>query len=150
AAGAATLTKAVVLLYPAIYLFVWWLLSLRPAAAETRRPRLGVALAVALGMSAVILPWAWRNYQATHGPFVLVTTGVNDAFLRGLIFSKTDYALLRRPPYTDAENETNDWFRSIAAAEGKVWEQNDYETEQILGREVRRQIRDAPGKVARK
>lgn len=150
AAGAATLTKAVVLLYPATYLLIWWLLSWRAGLRRRERPGVALAIAVALSMAVVILPWTWRNYRATHGRFVLVTTGFNDAFLRGLIFSKTDYALLRRPPYTDAENETNIWFRSLAAAEGKVWEQDDYETEQILGREVRRQIRDAPALVVRK
>jgi 4-amino-4-deoxy-L-arabinose transferase-like glycosyltransferase len=149
AAGAATLTKAVVLLYPAVFLAAWWGISLR-AHARTVRPRVALAAILALSMTAVILPWTWRNYRATHGRFVLVTTGVNDAFLRGLIFSKSDYALLRRPPYTDAENESNAWFRSLAAAEGTVWERDDLETEQILGREVRRQIRDAPDKVIRK
>jgi len=149
AAGAATLTKAVVLLYPAVFLAAWWAISFRERA-RTVRPRLALAAILALSMAAVILPWTWRNYRATHGRFVLVTTGANDAFLRGLIFSKTDYALLRRPPYTDAENESNAWFRSLAAAEGTVWQRDDLETDQILGREVHRQISNAPAKVIRK
>src|SRR5262249_22727442 len=45
--------------------------------------------------------------------------------------------LLRRPPYVDGENETNTWFRSIAQRAGTVWERDDYETEQVLGREVK-------------
>jgi hypothetical protein len=125
---------------------MWLLIALRRSAP---RPALRIAVAALLIMGAVIAPWTWRNYRAT-GHFVLITTGFNDAFLRGLVFTQTDYALLRRPPYTDAENATNAWFNSLAAAEGKVWQADDYETEQILGREVRRQVRDAPGKVVRK
>ena len=101
-------------------------------------------------MAAVIAPWTVRNYYATQGKFVLVSSGFNDAFLRGLIFSKTDYALLRRPPYTDAENESNAWFEALARAEGTEWQRDDYETEQLLGKTVRKVVRENPGTVVRK
>jgi hypothetical protein len=32
------------------------------------------------------------------------------------------FATLRKPPYTDAENESNAWFRHIARDAGTEWE----------------------------
>ena len=61
-----------------------------------------------------------------------ISSGLSDAFLRGFIFTQTDYITLRRPPYTDAENASNAYFRSLAEAKGTVWERDDYETDQIL------------------
>jgi len=62
---------------------------------------------------------------------VPITTGLSDAFLRGYVFSKPEYATLEREPYTYAENESNLWFRTICASKGAVWEQNDLETDKI-------------------
>ncbi len=84
------------------------------------------------------------------GKFVLITTGFNDAFLRGYVFSEKDYALLRRPPYTDAENASNAWFKSLAEKAGTVWERDDYETEQVLGRRGEAQAEGRAGEFVRK
>jgi 4-amino-4-deoxy-L-arabinose transferase-like glycosyltransferase len=148
AAALATLTKAVFLLYPATFLGV--LVLLRVIGRRTQLPSLGAIAAVVLAMGLVIAPWTIRNYYATNGKFVLVSSGFNDAFLRGLIFSQTDYALLRRPPYTDAENETNAWFRALSREAGTEWQRDDYETEQLLGKTVKKVVRENPGAVVRK
>jgi 4-amino-4-deoxy-L-arabinose transferase-like glycosyltransferase len=150
AGAAAALTKAVVILYPPLFVGVWMAeRMLRRHAAEWRRWVAPVA-AVAVTMLVLILPWTVRNYRATNGKFVLITTGFNDAFLRGYIFSKPEYALLKRPPYEGAENESNAWFRQLARNAGTEWEKDDYETEQILGREAKLKLRSEPGAFVRK
>jgi 4-amino-4-deoxy-L-arabinose transferase-like glycosyltransferase len=147
-AGFAALTKAVVLLYPGV--FVAAMLALRFLfKRRVAVPSIAAIAVIPLMMLLVIAPWTYRNYQVT-GKFVLITTGFNDAFLRGYVFSETDYALLRRPPYTDAENASNAWFQSLATEAGTVWERDDYETEQVLGREVHRKLREEPGQFVRK
>ena len=57
---------------------------------------------------------------------------------------------MEKPPYTDAENESNAYFQRLAADKGTVWEQDDYETDQILNKEAVRVVRDEPVQVARK
>ena len=47
---------------------------------------------------------------------------------------RPEFATLRLPPYTDAENESNDLFISLAQAAGTEWQRDDYETDQILNR----------------
>jgi 4-amino-4-deoxy-L-arabinose transferase-like glycosyltransferase len=151
AGAAAALTKAVVVLYPALFVFVWLAIRLvRPGASQQPGPPLAAIAAIAGAMAILIAPWTIRNFRATNGHFVLITTGFSDAFLRGYIFSKTDYALLRRPPYTDAENESNAWFQSLARDAGTEWEKDDYETEQILGRAARQKLLSEPGAFVRK
>jgi hypothetical protein len=151
AGAAAALTKAVVVLYPAVFVFVW--LVLRYLWAPERRraaPRLIAIAVIPVTMLMLILPWTIRNYRATNGKFVLISSGFNDAMLRGYIFSKADYALLRRPPYTDGENETNQWFRALAREAGTEFERDDYETEQILGRVAKQKLREEPAEFLRK
>ena len=148
--AAAALTKAVVMLYPMLFVAAWIAIRwLRPAQARVPGPSWPAIAAIALAMGVVIFPWTIRNYKAT-GHFVLISSGFNDAMLRGFVFSKPDYALLRRPPYTDGENETNLWFRSLARAAGTEFERDDYETEQVLGREVKRRLAEDPGAFVRK
>ncbi len=148
AGGAAALTKAVVLLYPG--LFVAAMLALRFLPGKRRAvPSIGSIAVIPVMMLLVIAPWTYRNYEVT-GKFVLITTGFNDAFLRGYVFSQKDFALLRRPPYTDAEIASNRWFQSLAEQAGTVWERDDYETEQILGQEVKRKLKEEPGEFFRK
>jgi len=158
ACGLAALTKAVILLYPIVFA-VWWLLRLRgrPLKASSPDSRHGAtvhplrAVAAALAsMALVILPWTVRNYLVTGGRIVPITTGLSDAFLRGYVFSKTEYALLRRPPYTDAENESNAWFRRLGRESGFVWERDDLETDQYLNRAAIRQLVQDPGGLVRK
>ena len=97
----------------------------------------------------VIAPWTIRNHGTT-GHFVPVSSGTSDAFLRGLIFSRTEFVTLQEPPYTDAENESNAYFRRLATEAGTVWERDDYETDQILNEEAKRVLREEPGSVVRK
>ena len=84
------------------------------------------------------------------GHLVPISTGFSDAFLRGYVFSKTEYATLRQPPYTDGENESNAMFRAICANEGAVWEQDDYQTDKILNRAAKARLLESPGAFLRK
>jgi 4-amino-4-deoxy-L-arabinose transferase-like glycosyltransferase len=151
AGAAAALTKAVVVLYPALFVGVWWLLRLMwRAPRHERGPSLAALGAIAVSMMVLILPWTVRNYYATNGKFVLISSGFNDAFLRGYVFTKTDYALLRKSPYVDGENEANEWFHAIARAAGTEWNRDDYETEQVLGRVAKVKLREEPSAFVRK
>jgi 4-amino-4-deoxy-L-arabinose transferase-like glycosyltransferase len=149
-AGLAALTKAVVAAYPLLFA-VGILLAFRAARrrGEDRPAPWKSLLVIFLVMGCTILPWTIRNYRAS-GHFVPISTGMSDAFLRGFIFSETDYITLKRPPYTDAENASNAYFQSLAKAAGTVWERDDYETDQILNKEAERRLIHEPGAVARK
>jgi 4-amino-4-deoxy-L-arabinose transferase-like glycosyltransferase len=148
--GAACLTKAVVLLYP--FLFVLGIiLACRSARrrGEVRPTPWKALIAIVVAVGLTIAPWTIRNYRAS-GHFVLLTTGTSDAFLRGFIFTEKDYITLEKPPYTDAENASNAYFNSLARAAGTVWEKDDYETDQVLNKEAKRRLLHEPGAVARK
>lgn len=149
-AGLTTLTKAVALLYPAV-LAVAVLLAVRAA----RRRGVDVTtpwkafVVMGLSMVATIAPWTIRNYVVSDH-LVVVSTGTSDAFLRGAIFSRLEYATLREPPYWLAENESNAYFEELSRDAGAVWEQDAYETDQILNAEAKRVLREEPGVVVRK
>ena len=150
AAGLTTLTKAVALLYPLV-LIAAIILSVR-AARRRGTPAVmpwkscGV---IVLSLGLTIMPWTIRNYVASDH-FVLVSSGTSDAFLRGTIFSRLEFALLQEPPYTDAENESNAYFERLSREAGTVWQRDDYETDQILNDEAKRVLVEEPGTVARK
>jgi hypothetical protein len=91
-----------------------------------------------------------RNYIATGGHFVLLSSGASDAFLRGYVFTKPEYATLRLPPFEYAENESNAWFSSLSRAAGTEWQANDYETDQILNRAAVQKLVTEPGEFVRK
>jgi Dolichyl-phosphate-mannose-protein mannosyltransferase len=161
--GLAALTKAVVLLYPAAFA-AWWILRERAPglrrdeaapseATATFAKRLAsrwvAAASIFVAMGVVILPWTYRNYRSS-GHLVLITTGVGDAYLRGLVFSQPDYALLRRPPYTDAENASNAQFTALCRAAGTEWGRDDVETDRILSREAKARLLADPGAFLRK
>lgn len=148
--GLACLTKAVVLLYPPLFV-VGIVLACRSARkrGDARPTPWKALLAVLVALGLTIAPWTIRNYRAS-GHFVLLTTGTSDAFLRGFIFTENDYITLSKPPYTDAENASNRYFGSLARAEGTVWERDDYETDQILNKEAKRRLLHEPGAVVRK
>lgn len=150
AAGLAALTKAVVLPYPAVFVGA---LLLTIIAARRRNDAVAVPwggiVAIALTMAAVIAPWTVRNYGTT-GHFVPVSSGSSDAFLRGLIFSRTEFVTLQEPPFTVAEIESNEYFTRLAQEAGTEWERDDYETDQILNEEAKRVIREEPTEVLRK
>jgi 4-amino-4-deoxy-L-arabinose transferase-like glycosyltransferase len=112
-----TLTKGVILPYLALF----GAISL--ASAVYKRSGRSVAAVIAMGitMALILAPWTYRNYRVTGGRFVLLTPGTSDSFLRGYIFTRLEFATLQKPPYTDAENESNDWFRRIAREAGTEW-----------------------------
>jgi 4-amino-4-deoxy-L-arabinose transferase-like glycosyltransferase len=150
-AALASLTKAVALPYP--FLFAAGLIVvaiLRRSRGEKVRPPWAGLVAICVAMAAVIAPWTVRNYIATGGHIVVISSGTSDAFLRGYIFSKPDYALLRKPPYVYAENESNELFHSLTRAAGTEWQRDDYETDQILNRAAVQVFLADPGQFVRK
>ena len=151
AAGATTLTKAVALVLPAVFivaLVLEWRRRRTPDQSVRSLPWAAYAV-ILVSMGLTILPWTIRNYQVT-GHFVPVSTGTSDAFLRGFIFSETQYITLSKPPYTDAENASNAYFNKVVADAGAVWEADDFETEQILNAEAKRRLKAEPLSVVRK
>src|SRR5262249_46000698 len=90
------------------------------------------------------------NYRVTGGSFVLLTPGAADAFLRGYVFTRLEFATLKKPPYTDAENEVNAWFRSIARESGTVWGEDEVVDEKNNQRVAKRMILEHPFDTGRK
>jgi 4-amino-4-deoxy-L-arabinose transferase-like glycosyltransferase len=150
AGGLAALTKAVVAPVPVLFA-IGIVLACRAARrrGETKIVPWKPLLAIVVVMAVSILPWTIRNYRST-GHFVPISSGLSDAFLRGFIFTETDYITLKKPPYTDAENASNAYFRSLAQAKGTEWERDDYETDQILNDEAKHRLIHEPGAVVRK
>jgi 4-amino-4-deoxy-L-arabinose transferase-like glycosyltransferase len=148
--GLAALTKAVAAPIPVLFA-IGIVLAVRSARkrGESATVPWKPLLAIVAVMACSIAPWTIRNYRAT-GHFVPISSGTSDAFLRGFIFTQTDYITLRKPPYTDAENASNAYFRSLAAAKGTEWQKDDYETDQILNEEAKRRLIHEPGAVLRK
>ena len=150
AGAAAALTKAVAVVYPILFA-IGIILMYRKARTrgEDAATPWKALVAIPVLMVCVITPWTIRNYRSS-GHFVPISSGTSDAFLRGFIFSETDYITLRKPPYTDAENASNAYFRRLAIEAGTVWERDDYETDQILNKEAKRRLLHEPAAVARK
>jgi len=150
-AALASLTKAVVLPYPALFALavVAFTLLRRRRGEAAALPWVPLAAMLA-AMAVVIAPWTVRNYVATGGHIVLISSGASDAFLRGYVFSQPEYATLRLPPYEFAENASNEWFRSLSIAAGTTWQRDDYETDQILNRAAIQKLVSEPGEFVRK
>lgn len=153
--GMAALTKAVVLLYPAVFAVLWWL-SRRAQRGQDEQPKAQgqlkalLPLAVAFFcMGLTISPWTIRNYVVTN-QFVPITTGLSDAVLRSYVFTRTEFITLRQPPYTVAEQEVNREFQALCAKQGAVWEADDIQTEQILKQEMKRRLLADPLAFVRK
>lgn len=149
-AALAALTKAVIMLYPIVFI-VGILLAVRAArrrGVASRVPWRGFVVML-IALAAVISPWTIRNY-GTSGHFVPISSGTSDAFLRGLIFSRWEFITLEEPPYTVAENESNAYFARLGEEAGIPWRTDDYEDDQTLNKEMWRVIREEPGEVARK
>jgi 4-amino-4-deoxy-L-arabinose transferase-like glycosyltransferase len=144
----AALTKGVLLPVVLGYAAVWAVRGLRRDAGKPNPfPAL---VAMVLTMAAVVAPWAYRNYEVDGGRFVLLTPGMPDAFLRGYIFTRTEFITLQKPPYIDAENESNALFRRLAREAGTTWELDEVQDDVTNGREMKRMIREHPFLTARK
>jgi 4-amino-4-deoxy-L-arabinose transferase-like glycosyltransferase len=142
----ATLTKGVILPYVGIFGIISGLLALKRRSMQ----RVAAVAAMFIAMAVVLAPWTYRNYQVTGGRFVLLTPGASDSFLRGYVFTRWEFATLRKPPYTDAENESNNWFRQIARDAGTQWEQDEVVDEENNARVAKRLITTQPLDTARK
>jgi 4-amino-4-deoxy-L-arabinose transferase-like glycosyltransferase len=150
-AGIASLTKSVTLFYPLAFGAIWLFTRRATLLGPTRNLLPLVAAGVSVvSMALVIAPWTAKNYQLNGGHIVPVSTGLSDAFLRGYVFSRTEFLTLQQPPYTDAENESNELFRSLCRAEGTVWQANDVETEAILARAAKKKLFEDPLLFVRK
>jgi 4-amino-4-deoxy-L-arabinose transferase-like glycosyltransferase len=142
----ATLTKGVMLPYLGIFGIVSGVSALKQRSIQ----RLAAVAAMFIAMAGVLTPWTYRNYQVTGGRFVLLTPGASDSFLRGYVFTRWEFATLQKPPYTDAENEVNGWFRQIARDAGTEWEQDEVVDEVNNARVAKRLITTEPLDTARK
>lgn len=142
----ATLTKGVMLPYLGVFGLVSAVLALRRRSIQ----ELMAVAAMFVAMAVVLAPWTYRNYQVTGGRFVLLAPGASDSFLRGYIFTRWEFATLKKPPYTDAENESNDWFRKIARDAGTEWELDEVVDEANNARVVKHLIVTQPLDTARK
>jgi 4-amino-4-deoxy-L-arabinose transferase-like glycosyltransferase len=143
----ATLSKGVAL--PAMLAYgAFWLYRLWKRAPGTAKS-LPAILAMGLTMAVMIAPWTYRNYRVS-GHFVLLTPGTPDAFLRGYIFTRTEFMTLQKPPYTDAENESNALFRRIAKENNTTWEKDEIQDDINNSREMKRMIKEHPFLTVRK
>lgn len=142
----ATLTKGVMLPYLGIFGIISGLMALKQRSLQ----RVAAVVAMFVAMAVVLAPWTYRNYQVTGGRFVLLTPGASDSFLRGYIFTRWEFATLQKPPYTDAENESNEWFRQIARDAGTEWEKDEVVDEENNARVARRLITTEPLDTVRK
>jgi 4-amino-4-deoxy-L-arabinose transferase-like glycosyltransferase len=147
AVGMATvLTKGVILPFLVVFGGISFLFALH------RRSARGVVAVIAMfvTMALLLAPWTYRNYRVTDGRFVLLTPGASDSFLRGYIFTRWEFATLQKPPYTDAENECNAWFRKIAHDAGTEWEADEVVDEANNARVAKQLIVTRPLDTARK
>jgi 4-amino-4-deoxy-L-arabinose transferase-like glycosyltransferase len=142
-----TLTKGVVLPIVVAFMAVWFVRLVRREGIAMKQ--LAAGLAVVITMAAIVAPWTYRNYRVS-GRFVLLTPGTADAFLRGYIFTRLEFATLRKPPYTDAENESNAMFHRIAQDAGVTWEVDEIVDEDNNKRVAKQMIVQHPFDTARK
>jgi 4-amino-4-deoxy-L-arabinose transferase-like glycosyltransferase len=142
----ASLTKGVMLPYLGVFGIVSGVFALKQRSIQ----RVAAVIAIFVAMAVVLAPWTYRNYQVTNGRFVLLTPGASDSFLRGYVFTRWEFATLQKPPYTDAENEVNNWFRQIARDAGTEWEQDEVADEENNARVARRLITTQPLDTLRK
>lgn len=143
------ITKGVLLPIVVAFGAVCFVRGLLRRVQGERSPIPGV-FAMALSMAVVVAPWTYRNYVVSGGKFVLLTPGTPDAFLRGYIFTRVEFATLQLPPYTYAENESNELFRRIAAESGTTWELDEIQDDVNNAREMKRRIREEPLDTVRK
>jgi 4-amino-4-deoxy-L-arabinose transferase-like glycosyltransferase len=142
----ATLTKGVILPYLGVFGVISGFSALRHRSIQ----RLAAVAVIFITMAVVLAPWTYRNYKVTGGRFVLLTPGASDSFLRGYVFTRWEFATLKKPPYTDAENEVNNWFRQIAHDAGTEWGQDEVVDEENNARVAKHLIATEPLDTIRK
>jgi 4-amino-4-deoxy-L-arabinose transferase-like glycosyltransferase len=142
-----TLSKGVMLPFLVVYGAIWAVRALkRPKERASVIPGLA---AMGLAMALFIAPWTYRNYQVS-GHFVLLTPGTPDAFIRGYIFTRLEFATLQKPPYTDAENESNALFRQIAKENGTTWELDEIADDKNNSKYAKKRVLEHPFDTLRK
>jgi 4-amino-4-deoxy-L-arabinose transferase-like glycosyltransferase len=147
AVGMATvLTKGVILPFLVLFGAISGIMALRRRSLK----EVVAVAAMFITMAVVLAPWTYRNYQVTHGRFVLLTPGASDSFLRGYVFTRWEFATLQKPPYTDAENEVNAWFKRIAQEAGTTWEADEVVDEANNARVAKQLIVTRPLDTIRK
>jgi 4-amino-4-deoxy-L-arabinose transferase-like glycosyltransferase len=144
----ATLTKGVMLPVLFAYGAAWLIRGWRRAAGAPNR--FVPVMAMFFTMAILLAPWTYRNYRVSGGKIVLLTPGTPDAFLRGYIFTRLEFATLQKPPYTDAENESNALFRQIARDAGTTWELDEVADDRNNGKYMKRMIVEHPLDTVRK
>jgi 4-amino-4-deoxy-L-arabinose transferase-like glycosyltransferase len=140
------LTKGVILPFLGLFGIISGLVALRRRSAR----EVAAVAAMFVTMALLLAPWTYRNYQVTGGRFVLITPGTSDSFLRGYVFTRLEFATLQKPPYTDAENEVNTWFRKIAHDAGTEWEADEVVDEVNNARVAKQLIVTRPLDTVRK
>jgi 4-amino-4-deoxy-L-arabinose transferase-like glycosyltransferase len=148
-----TLTKGVILPYLVAFGIVELVLAVRRGAGAsplTRNGPVAGVFAMGLAMALLLAPWTYRNYRVTGGKVVLLTPGSSDSFLRGYIFTRFEFATLRKEPYTYAENESNALFSRIAQDAGTTWELDEVVDEANNARVVKERVRTQPLDTFRK
>jgi 4-amino-4-deoxy-L-arabinose transferase-like glycosyltransferase len=146
----AVLSKGVMLPFLAVFTAVWGVRGL----LHLKHKRSGLnplfgAVAIGLTMCVLIAPWTYRNYK-TSGHFVLLTPGTPDAFLRGYIFTRLEFATLQSEPFHHAENESNALFRKIAREAGTEWELDEVVDDKNNAKVMKEWIRTRPLDTVRK
>jgi 4-amino-4-deoxy-L-arabinose transferase-like glycosyltransferase len=142
----ATLTKGVMLPFMVVFGIVSVVLALQRRSAKG----ITAVIAVFVTMAVVLAPWTYRNYRVTGGRFVLLTPGTSDAFLRGYVFTRWEFATLQKPPFIDAEIETNVWLQQIARDADTVWGVDEVVDEANNARVAKHLIATRPFDTARK
>ena len=142
----AVLTKGVILPFLGLFGIISAVLALRKGSTK------GVAAVVVMfaTMALLLAPWTYRNYVVTGGKFVLLTPGSSDSFLRGYVFTRWEFATLKKPPYTDAENEVNAWLQKIAHDAGTEWSVDEVVDEANNARVAKQLIITRPLDTVRK
>ncbi|MBS0270459.1 MAG: glycosyltransferase family 39 protein [Proteobacteria bacterium] len=141
-----TLAKGVILPLVVVFGIISFVLAIKRRSVK----EVIAVGAIFVTMALILAPWTYRNYQVTGGKFVLLTPGSSDSFLRGYIFTRMEFATLQKPPYTDAENESNAWFRKIASDAGTTWEADEVVDEANNARVAKQMIVTEPLDTARK
>jgi 4-amino-4-deoxy-L-arabinose transferase-like glycosyltransferase len=141
----ATLTKGVMLPIMVAFGAVYLVRGIRREGVRSKP----ATLAMFATMVVIVSPWTYRNYQVS-GRFVLLTPGTPDAFLRGYIFTRLEFATLQRSPYIYAENESNELFRRIAREAGTTWELDEVVDDDNNSRVMKQMILEHPFDTARK